>query len=251
MLKPILELLAGIPSIVYGYFALNFITPITQNISSQAEIYNAMSAGIAMGIMILPTVSSLSEDAMVAVPASMKNGGFALGATKYEIIKGIVLPYAFWGIISSFVLAVSRAIGETMIVTIAAGSRPTLTLNPLVSVQTLTAFIAQALKIKKLKNLLAHCFLGMISFSSILILIILLSDLIRRGSKYITIGFFTNFASRFAEKSGVLPALLGSIWIVSLTAIISVPIGIGAAIYLEEYAKDNWLTRFIKINIFL
>jgi phosphate transport system permease protein len=144
ILKPVLELLAGVPSIVYGYFALTFITPFLQKIIPQTEIYNAASAGVAMGIMILPTVSSLSEDAMVATPLSMKYGGYALGATKYEVIKGIVLPFAFSGIVSSFVLAVSRAIGETMIVTIAAGSRPTLTLNPLVSVQTLTAFIAQA-----------------------------------------------------------------------------------------------------------
>lgn len=146
ILKPILELLAGIPSIVYGYFALTFITPFLQRIIPQTEIYNAASAGIAMGIMILPTVSSLSEDAMVSVPNSMKHGGYALGATKYEVVKGIVLPHAFSGIVSSFVLALSRAIGETMIVTIAAGSRPQLTLNPLVSVQTLTAFIAQASK---------------------------------------------------------------------------------------------------------
>lgn len=143
-LKPVLELLAGIPSIVYGYFALTFITPFLQKLIPQTEIYNAASAGIAMGIMILPTVSSLSEDAMVAVPVSMKHGGYALGATKFEVVKGIVIPHAFSGIVSSFVLAISRAIGETMIVTIAAGSRPTLTLNPLVSVQTLTAFIAQA-----------------------------------------------------------------------------------------------------------
>ncbi len=144
ILKPVLELLAGIPSIVYGFFALNSITPLLQKLIPQTEIYNAASAGIAMGIMILPMVSSLSEDSLISVPTEMVHGGYALGATKYEIIKGIVIPHAFPGIVSSFVLAISRAIGETMIVTIAAGARPNLTLNPLGSVQTLTAFIAQA-----------------------------------------------------------------------------------------------------------
>lgn len=143
-LKPVLELLAGIPSIVYGYFALNLITPILQKLIPQTEIYNAASAGIAMGIMIMPMVCSLSEDALSAVPLGTKHGGYALGATKLEVIRSISLPFAFSGIVSSFVLAISRAIGETMIVTIAAGARPTLTFNPLVSVQTLTAFIAQA-----------------------------------------------------------------------------------------------------------
>ena len=143
-LKPVLEILAGIPSIVYGYFALNLITPTLQNLIPQTEIYNAASAGIAMGIMIMPMVCSLSEDALSAVPPGMKHGGYALGANKLEVVLGISIPQAFSGIVSSFVLAVSRAIGETMIVTVAAGARPSLTLNPLVSVQTLTSFIAQA-----------------------------------------------------------------------------------------------------------
>lgn len=144
ILKPVLEILAGVPSIVYGYFALNLITPLLQKLIPGTEIYNAASAGIAMGIMIMPLVSSLSEDALSSVPLGMKHGGYALGATKLEVVKNISLPYAFSGIVSSFVLAISRAIGETMIVTVAAGARPTLTLNPLGSVQTLTAFIAQA-----------------------------------------------------------------------------------------------------------
>jgi len=143
-LKPILEILAGIPSIVYGYFALNLITPVLQSLIPQTEIYNAASAGIAMGIMIMPMVCSLSEDALSAVPTGMKHGGYALGANRLEVVLGISLPHAFSGIVSSFVLALSRAIGETMIVTVAAGARPTFTLNPLVSVQTLTSFIAQA-----------------------------------------------------------------------------------------------------------
>ena len=144
VLKPVIEILAGVPSIVYGYFALNTITPILQRLIPGTEIYNAASAGIAIGIMIMPLVCSLSEDALSAVPLGIRYGGFALGVTKLEYVKGIAIPYAFSGIVAAFVLAVSRAIGETMIVAIAAGARPTLTVNPLVSVQTLTAFIAQA-----------------------------------------------------------------------------------------------------------
>lgn len=144
ILKPTLEVLAGVPSIVYGYFALNLVTPVLQRWLPQTEIYNAASAGIAMGIMIMPLVSSLSEDALSSVPLGMKHGGYALGATKLEVVRSISIPYAFSGIVSSFVLAVSRAIGETMIVTVAAGARPNMTFNPLGSVQTLTAFIAQA-----------------------------------------------------------------------------------------------------------
>ena len=144
VLKPVIEILAGVPSIVYGYFALNTITPILQKLIPATEIYNAASAGIAMGIMIMPLVCSLSEDALSAVPLGIRYGGFALGVTKLEYVRGIAIPYAFSGIVAAFVLAVSRAIGETMIVTIAAGARPTLTMNPLVSVQTLTSFIAQA-----------------------------------------------------------------------------------------------------------
>lgn len=144
IIKPLLEILAGIPSIVYGFFALTFITPILQKVIPGTNIYNAASASIAIGIMTIPLVSSLSEDAMSAVPESLRHGAYALGATKLETVRGIVIPAALSGITSSFILALSRAIGETMIVALAAGSRPSLTLNPLQSVQTLTAFIAQA-----------------------------------------------------------------------------------------------------------
>jgi phosphate transport system permease protein len=143
VLKPFLEILAGIPSIVYGFFALNYITPILQRLIPRTEIYNAASASIAIGIMIMPIVASLSEDAMRSVPNSLRQGGYALGATQFEVVKGIVLPGALSGIIASFVLAISRAIGETMVVVLAAGARPNLTINPLESVQTLTAFIVQ------------------------------------------------------------------------------------------------------------
>jgi len=142
-IKPFIEILAGIPSIVYGFFALTWITPIIQKVFPQTEIFNALSGGIAVGIMTIPLVCSLSEDALRAVPDSLRQGALALGATKMETSLGVVVKAAISGISASFVLAVSRAIGETMIVTIAAGARPNFTLNPLQSVQTMTAFIVQ------------------------------------------------------------------------------------------------------------
>ena len=144
VLKPVLEILAGVPTVVYGYFALTFVTPyLIKPLFPGADTYNALSAGIVMGIMIIPLVSSLSEDAMTAVPRSLREGAYALGATRFEVATRTVVPAALSGIIASFILAVSRAIGETMIVTIAAGAAPNLTLNPLRSVQTMTAYIAQ------------------------------------------------------------------------------------------------------------
>lgn len=142
-IKPILEILAGIPTVVYGYFALLWVTPMLRTIWPSTEIFNAASASIVVGIMIIPMVSSLSEDAMSAVPRPLREGAYALGATKFEVATRTVVPAALSGIIASFILAISRAIGETMIVTIAAGATPRLTLNPLDGVQTMTAYIAQ------------------------------------------------------------------------------------------------------------
>lgn len=144
VVKPVLEILSGIPSIVYGFFALTTITPVLQKIIPATNIYNAASASIAIGIMTIPLVASLSEDAMTAVPDTYRHGAYALGATKLEVVVRVVLPAAVSGIMASFILAVSRAIGETMIVALAAGSKPSMSLNPLQSVQTLTGFIAQA-----------------------------------------------------------------------------------------------------------
>ncbi|WP_024831433.1 phosphate ABC transporter permease subunit PstC [Ruminiclostridium josui] len=144
VIKPILEVLAGIPSIVFGYFALTLITPLLKAFIPQTEIFNALSASIAVGIMTIPLVSSLSEDALRAVPDSLRQGALALGSTKMETSLKVVVPAAISGISASFVLAISRAIGETMIVTIAAGARPNLTFNPLESMQTMTSFIVQA-----------------------------------------------------------------------------------------------------------
>ena len=143
LLKPVLEILAGIPTVVYGYLALVFVTPLLRNISDDISVFNALSASIVMGLMILPMVSSLSEDAMRAVPRSLREGAYALGATKLEVATRVVIPAAFSGIAASFILAMSRAVGETMIVTIAAGQNPDFTLNPLVPIQTMTSYIVQ------------------------------------------------------------------------------------------------------------
>lgn len=143
ILKPVLEILAGIPTVVYGYFALLFVTPLLQKIIPNLAGFNAISPGIVMGIMILPMVSSLSEDALHAVPRALRDAAYALGATKFEVSTQIVVPAALSGIAASFILAVSRAVGETMIVAIAAGQRPVLTLDPRGPIQTMTAYIVQ------------------------------------------------------------------------------------------------------------
>ena len=143
-LKPALEVLAGVPTIVYGYFALTFVTPFLRDtIFPQLTIFNALSAGLVMGVMIIPTIASVSEDAIYAVPRSLREGGYALGATKREVATRIVVPAALSGIVAATILGISRAIGETMIVAIAAGNRAQLTANPLEPVQTMTAYIVQ------------------------------------------------------------------------------------------------------------
>lgn len=143
IIKPVLEILAGVPTVVYGYFALTFVTPLLRQIWPETDIFNGASAAIVMGIMIIPLVSSLSEDAMSAVPRTLREGAYALGATRFEVATKTVVPAALSGIVASFILAISRAIGETMIVTIAAGATPSMSLNPLKAVQTMTAYIAQ------------------------------------------------------------------------------------------------------------
>lgn len=143
ILKPILEILAGVPTVVYGYFALVTVTPFLQKFIPGLGVFNALSAGLVMGIMILPMVSSLSEDAVRVVPMSLRRAAYGLGATKFEVTTRVVIPASLSGIVSAFILAASRAIGETMIVTIAAGMNPTLTFSPLRSIETMTAYIVQ------------------------------------------------------------------------------------------------------------
>jgi phosphate transport system permease protein len=143
VVKPVLELLAGIPTVVYGYFALLFVTPLLQQFIPSLSGFNALGPGIVMGIMILPLVSSLAEDAMRGVPRGLREGSYALGATKMQTSLRVVVPAAFSGITAAFILAISRAIGETMIVAIAAGQQPRLTFDPTVPVETMTAYIVQ------------------------------------------------------------------------------------------------------------
>ena len=141
--KPALEVLAGIPSVVYGYLAIVFVTPLIRSTFDSAGVFNAASACVVVGIMILPMIVSLSEDVLRAVPKSLREGAYALGATKFDVTVRVVVPAGLSGIIASFLLAISRAVGETMAVTLAAGATPRLTLNPLESVQTMTAYIVQ------------------------------------------------------------------------------------------------------------
>ncbi len=141
--KPFLELLGGVPTIVYGYFALVFLTPLLQKIYPDLPGFNLLSAGLVMGVMIIPYVSSLSEDAMRAVPMSLREGSYAMGATRFQTAVKVVMPAATSGIASAYILGISRAVGETMILAVAAGMQPNLTLNPLEPGATITSYIVQ------------------------------------------------------------------------------------------------------------
>jgi phosphate transport system permease protein len=141
VLKPILEILAGVPTVVYGYFALTAVTPLLRELGVQVEIFNALAGGLVMGVMLIPTVASLSEDAMAAVPQALRDGAYGLGADKLQVALRVVVPAAISGIIASFVLAISRAVGETMIVLIAVGQLANLSFDPRETMETLTAFI--------------------------------------------------------------------------------------------------------------
>ncbi|GIX04705.1 MAG: phosphate transport system permease protein [Planctomycetaceae bacterium] len=152
VIKPVLELLAGIPTVVYGYFALYFLTPLVivpvfeRWLGFRVERFNALSGGLVVGVMILPTVACLSEDVLRAVPRSLREAAYALGSTRFDVSMKVVVPAALSGILASFLLAVARAIGETMAVTIASGQKPQLTINPLVQVQTMTSYIVNVMK---------------------------------------------------------------------------------------------------------
>jgi phosphate transport system permease protein len=143
ILKPVIELLAGIPTIVFGYFALTFFTPLLQDqLGIHVQIFNGLSAGIILGILVLPTIASVSEDAMSAVPQSLREGAFGLGAAKWQVVVRVVVPAALSGIVAALVLGASRAIGETVVILVAAGNNPNLTLDPAVAHQNMAAFIA-------------------------------------------------------------------------------------------------------------
>jgi phosphate transport system permease protein len=143
VLKPVLELLSGVPTIIYGFFALLVVTPIIQTIYPDLPTFNVLSAGIVMGIMIIPYVSSLSEDAMRAVPMSLREGAYAMGSTRFQTATRVVVPAALSGIASAYILGISRAVGETMILAVAAGMQPNLSINPLEPAATITSFIVQ------------------------------------------------------------------------------------------------------------
>ncbi|MBN8509108.1 MAG: phosphate ABC transporter permease subunit PstC [Burkholderiales bacterium] len=142
-LKPVLELLSGVPTIIYGYFALLFVTPLLQKLFPELPGFNILSAGLVMGIMIIPYVASLSEDAMRAVPMGLREGSYAMGATRYQTAVKVVVPAALSGIASAYILGISRAVGETMILAVAAGMQPNLTLNPMEPAATITSYIVQ------------------------------------------------------------------------------------------------------------
>lgn len=143
IVKPILELLIGVPTVVFGYFALLFVTPMLQKIFPELPGFNMLGPGIVMGIMIIPYISSLAEDAMRAVPMSMREGSYAMGATRFQTAIRVVTPAAISGIIAAYILAISRALGETMVVALAAGQQPNLTFNPMESAATISAYIVQ------------------------------------------------------------------------------------------------------------
>jgi phosphate transport system permease protein len=146
VVKPMLEILAGVPSVVFGYLAIVFVSPLVRSAFPKADIFNALNASIVVAIMILPMIVSLSEDVLRSVPRSLREGAYALGATKLDVTMGVIVPAALSGIMASFLLAVARAVGETMAVTLAAGHLPQMTLNPLNSIQTMTAYIVETTK---------------------------------------------------------------------------------------------------------
>ncbi len=185
---PVLEVLAGIPTVVLGYFALLFVTPLLQPLIPGLRLFNPLSAGIVMGFMILPTVSSISIDSMQAVPRSLREAAYGLGATKFEVVTKVVVPAALSGIMASFILAMSRAIGETMIVTLAAGQRPNLTFDLRETIATMTSFIVQAATGDQPAGSLASRSLfavGAALFTMTLILNVISQQVVRRfGEKY-------------------------------------------------------------------
>ena len=336
IIKPIIEILAGIPSIVYGFFALMVISPIFREYFG-ASYFNAASAIIVIAIMLLPIVISISDDAMKAVPNHIRETSLALGATKWETATKVVMPAASSGIMASILLGLARAIGETMIVVLAAGSIANLTLNPFDETMTMSSYIAKVatgdippglavsagfavglvlfiityvvnmiashvvLQIKtgssvknkkniikkniflrffsKYSNYITHFLLhrvlnkiknkikktkpltlesrylrqrigitligGSIVIATVF-LVVLLGNIISSGIGGLSGSFFTSFPSRFSYKAGILPVLTGSIYLMLLTFLFSAPLGVGAAVYLNEFAKDTRYTRFLR-----
>jgi len=322
--KPIIELLAGIPSIVYGFFALLVISPIFQAYLG-ASYFNAASAIVVMAIMVLPIIVSVSDDAMKAVPRSMREASLSMGATRWETATKVVMPAASSGIMASILLGLARAIGETMIVVLAAGSVAQLSFNPLGETQTMTAYIAHVAtgdippgvamsaafavglvlfaitytvnsvagrvvdrikrgsapkhtdgKILRALNFIPHTLLalarrrtsipdseaylrsrqmkgklGVYSMGICLLLagiflIFLLGTVFAQGAGVINWQFLTQFPSYAPERAGIYPVIIGSVFLVGLTMLFAVPLGVGAATYLNEFARDTRFTRLLR-----
>jgi phosphate transport system permease protein len=340
--KPIIEVLAGIPSIVFGFFALMFISPIFRDFFG-ADYFNAASAIIAISIMIMPIIISISDDSIKAVPHHLRETSLALGATKWETATKVVMPAASSGIIASILLGLARALGETMIVVLAAGSIAKLTLNPLEEVMTMSGYIAKVAtgdippglavsagfavglllfvityfvnmgasriviriktgatgkskSIEKRKNIFSIVILKYFSYVSKILssrlliirskfikiknnirksksltltrrywkqrvgitliggsivvaavfLILLLGSVISEGIGGINSTFLTSYPSWRPEKAGIFPVILGSVYLMILTMLFSAPLGVGAAIYLNEFAQDTRYTRFLR-----
>ncbi|MDB9315753.1 phosphate ABC transporter permease subunit PstC [Spirulina sp. CS-785/01] len=348
ILKPTLEALSGIPTIVYGYFALLFVTPLLQDgfarlgnlpliggMMPELDGFNALSAGLMTGVLIAPIISSISEDAIANVPQQLREGGYALGFTKRELIWRILLPTAFPGIIAAITLAASRALGETMIAAIAAGQNPQLTLNPFITVESMTAFIIQvslgdvpadsfifhaiftvgfvlflitlslnwlghwlvrrhqqimtgmaiptaeisateleqpappppSVSLPKLapnrpdqhfeqslnrrdsRDRLFVAFTFLAALLGIIMFATLLLTILQQGLPSLDWQFLTRFPSRRPEDAGIFAGLMGTLWLLGLTALFAFPIGIGAAIYLEEYLPKNYASYLLEIHL--
>ncbi|MDY6965700.1 MAG: phosphate ABC transporter permease PstA [Halobacteriota archaeon] len=326
--KPVIEVLAGVPSIVYGFFALLFISPILRDVFG-ASYFNAASAIIVMSIMILPIVVSVSDDSMRAVPMELRAASLAMGATRWETATRVVLPSAASGITASIILGLARAIGETMVVTLAAGSVAKLTFNPLEEVQTMTSYIAQVatgdippgvaveaafavglllfvitylinmaaslvveqiqtgqskkekgiikrylgllilelknflnvvtdhlkirdsskgltLKRRKLNGQIGVSIVSICLLIAVIFLFYLLSSILTQGLGGINWNFLTNIPSSRPAEAGIFPVILGSIYLMLLTMVFSIPVGVLAAVYLTEIAKDTRHVLFLR-----
>lgn len=330
-LRPLLESLSGVPTIVYGYFALLLVTPYLQQFIPGLSIFNALSAGIMTGLLVMPIIASFTEDALQQIDIAHRQAAYACGLTRFELIRFILLPQALPGIVAAITLAASRVLGETMIAAIAAGQTPNLTLNPLVPIETMTAFIVQvSLGDVATDSLLFHTIfaVGMVLFCITLALNTFGNWLVRRysqlregdtlpiaelqqgvilpfadqtperpfqvvdgtqflprlfrrnwcGKLFDGIGlvaslvgpvflalltlvtlrlgfsqlnwqFLTSFTSSNPENAGILAGLAGTLWLLGLTAVFAVPIGIAAAFYLEEYMPDGPWNHFVEVNL--
>lgn len=333
LLRITLEALGGIPGVVYGYFAFLFLTPFLSNtLFPSISVFNALSGGICVGLFILPIIASSTEDAFRAIPSEMLNSGYALALTKSEVVRFILLPSALPRILSAVTLAASTAMGETMIVAIASGLEPNLSLNPLDTMATITSFILQistgtvefdSLIFKTIftlgfilfivtfiLNILSYWLQGQqtkvvlgretnqsyslsndnarekdsslsggqnkireniiniitspwriwldgilrvlgfgSAFIGVVVIVVLFWQIGLKGIPYLNWTFFTSFASRNPEESGILAALGGSFWLFILTLLMVVPLGVGSAIYLEEYRRKNVFNRFLEVAI--